>query len=146
MTIEQYESFKYRASYRVYLTYKLNKYELWLLCQLSGVLQTHGREIISRTIFFDALTGNNKMKAKLVGYFYGLLERKCIATYEYIGRPGSLCVGITELGLSALSMYNSELKRIKESAPKISPIKHGRQNYRIKELPIRQQDILSNYR
>lgn len=46
------------------------------------------------------------------GYFQGLLDRKLIGTFEYIQVPGSVCVGISELGLSVIRLYQSELTRL----------------------------------
>lgn len=133
MTIERYESVKYRASYPVYLAYKINKAELWFLCQLSGVIQATGREYVSKKIFFDSLTGNNKMKVSLHGPFYGLLDRGFIGTFEYVGRPGSVCLGISELGYNALRMYHSHIERI---AGQIKPVKQVmKRKYRAIELP-----------
>lgn len=130
MTYRQYEALRYRASYAVYLAYRLNKYECWTLFQLSGYLQSVGREIVSRALFLDSLSGNKRMKSKILGYYYGLLAKGMLGTFEYIGRPGSLCIGITDLGLQAIKLYELELTRLDAKRARVNKYTHTKKNYR----------------
>lgn len=143
MTIHEYERFRYRASYPVYLAFGLNKSECWTLFQLSGYLKACAREVVSRKLFLESLSGNHRMKVKTLGFYYGLIDKGMLGTYEYISRPGSLCVGITDLGYKALEMYERELERLRAKQKTPPKIKHGLQNYRpIKDLSYSQQNNL----
>lgn len=107
-----------RASYEVYKRFKVNKFELWLLNSLSWYLQHVEQTIVSRNHFFDTITGNSRELRKMEGYFQGLLRLKCIGTFEYISCPGSLSLGISDLGLEVLRHYKTALAQFSNKYPR----------------------------
>lgn len=104
---------QYREPVKVCRVFGLNRYELWMLLALEYWLRWEGMQVASKTRFFQNLTGNSRLKRKFEGYFYGLLNKGFVGTFEYMGQPGSLCVGISTKGMAAIRMhyqYCDELK------------------------------------
>jgi|SRR5687768_14852085 len=98
-----------RASYGVYLKYGINKFELQFLLMLSGYLRCIGKQVIAKNEFFDTSTGNPREHRKMLGYLGGCLDKRFIGSYEYIKKPGSLSIGISNLGLSVISHFEKDL-------------------------------------
>lgn len=113
----QYEFIFRRASYTCYLKFRVNKFELKLLMALVHFLRYKGRNVVARSEFFNHITNNVRERAKMQGYYAGLLDKKIIGTFEYIAIPGSECVGISELGLSVLAELQRELNRLSAQYP-----------------------------
>lgn len=103
-----------RASYGVYLKYGINKFELQFLLMLSGYLRCIGRQVIAKNEFFDTLTGNPREHRKMSGYLSGCLDKRFIGSYEYIKKPGSLSLGISDLGMSCIASFEKDLAKYME--------------------------------
>lgn len=99
-----------RASFCCYQKFSVNKMELWLLCALNAYLNFKGVTIVSKLDFFRQVTANPREKAKMQGYYQGLVTKGCVGVYEYIQQPGSESVGISELGAKVLSTYDESLQ------------------------------------
>jgi hypothetical protein len=100
-----YELVRRRAAFPLLQRYCINRYELWLLVQLAGYLQHLNKSIISKGQLFDTITGNKREQAKMNGYYTGLVNKRFVGTFEYISRPGTESVGISDLGASVLAEY-----------------------------------------
>lgn len=96
---------QYRDTVKACRIFGLNRYELWMLLALEYWLRWEGMQVGSKTRFFQNLTGNSRLKRKFEGYFYGLLNKGFIGTFEYMGQQPSLCVGISEKGMAAIRMH-----------------------------------------
>jgi hypothetical protein len=95
-----------RASSKVWYRYRINKSELWLLSVLYGALIFKGgNPVISKSHLFKQVTGNNFRKAMLEGYLRGCISKGFMLEYENTRRPGSYCLGISEVGFAALDYY-----------------------------------------
>lgn len=105
-----YELIKRKSAYRIYCKFGINRFELTFLVQLSGYLRHINRQIVSKDEIFSAITGNTKEFRKMEGYLKGCRDKQFIGSYEYISRPGSLSLGITDLGLKVLEVFNGELR------------------------------------
>jgi len=99
-----------RASHPIYLKFGINRFELLFLVQVQAYLSHIDKEVISKEVLFETISRNGRELPKMQGYYTGCLNKGLIATYEYILRPNSLSLGITELGASVLIMYSNELK------------------------------------
>lgn len=100
-----YELVRRRGAYPLLQRYCINRYELWLLVQLAGFMQYYNKSIVSKGLFFDTVTGNMREQAKMNGYYTGLVNKRFVGTFEYISRPGSESVGISDLGAIVLADY-----------------------------------------
>ena len=109
LDMHTYELVRRRAAYPILLKYRVNRYELWLLCQMAGFLKHKGKPIVSRAIFFKSVTGNHTEKKKMSGYYIGLLTKKMVGAFEWVAKPGSECFGISELGAHVLGEYEKHL-------------------------------------
>lgn len=116
ISYQTYEHFRLRASSKTVLCFPgMNRYELWMLVQLDSYLKSVKREIVSKKKFFDSITGNGKRWKLMQGYYFGLVSKGYCGCYEYVNKPGSECVGISDLGRSVLAVYDIELKKIIKS-------------------------------
>lgn len=106
-----------RASGKIYQRYKINTFELDLLCQLCAFCSAYGHMIVSKLVFFKTLTGNTRRLIKYEGYLLGLRNRGMVGSYEYVGRNNSLCIGISQLGWKALNDYWKACDELKERYP-----------------------------
>lgn len=109
-----YELIKRKSAYPLYTKFGINRFELSFLCQLSGYLRHLNKQIVSKEEMFSAITGNVNEFRKMEGYLKGCRDKGFIGSYEYISRPGSLSLGITDLGLKVLEMFNNELQNYKK--------------------------------
>jgi hypothetical protein len=101
-----YEYMRRRAAFPLLQRYGINRYELWLLVQLSAHLQYEDKVISSTERFLETITGNQREQAKMRGYYHGLLTKKFIGAFEYIRYPGSESCGISDLGVRVLEEYD----------------------------------------
>lgn len=101
-----------RSSYPVYLKFKINKFELQMLCMLSAFLLHRGKNIVSKAEFFDTMTNNSRERIKIEGYLHGCIDKKFVGCYEYISHPGSLSVGLSDLGISVIKSFEEDLKKM----------------------------------
>lgn len=111
-----------RASGNLYPLFRINRYELELLCSLSIHLAVKGRQVSSKITFFDSLTGNTRRKAKYDGYLLGLTSKGFINRYELRNQPGTLSLGITPLGWSVINRYLDSLEGLICAHPQKSGI------------------------
>lgn len=109
---QTYDLISRRAAYPIYLRYKVNRFELWLLSALSGYLDYEGQDICSKGEFFRNITGHARDYPKFEGYYQGLLRLQLIGTYEYISKPGSLSIGLSQLGAKVLEDYKASVKEL----------------------------------
>lgn len=124
-----------RAQYPVYLKYGINKAELAFLVELSGYLRHLERKIVSKKKLFETITANSREKRKMEGYLLGCVNGGFIALYEYKPKPGSMSLGITELGLNAIKLFEKEVSKLME-VYKPSPVNVLESNYVSKHTPI----------
>jgi hypothetical protein len=104
------QGFRFRD--KMYQRFGLNRWEVWMLVSLAGYLSSLGRQIIGKTDFFEHLSNNYRIKAKFPGYFAGLQKHKCIGTFEYISKPGSESVGLSDYGVTIVEAYFEEMERL----------------------------------
>lgn len=109
--VQIYEYIKHKASFPLYAKFKINRFELTFLMQLSAILRHYNKQIINKDDLFSGITGNVKEFRKFEGYLKGCRDKGFIGSYEYISKPGSLSLGISDLGLSVLRMYNREIEQ-----------------------------------
>lgn len=100
-------SLQYRDS--MYQQFKINRYELWALISLYGQLSIKNKVLIGEARFIDSMSGNYGTLAKIKGYVLGLHTLKAITSYEYVHKPGSLSIGITDFGFEILKAYFKEM-------------------------------------
>lgn len=118
--IFQHDYIYKRASFQVYTKYNINKLELWLLSALVWHLKVCGQTVCSKVEFFATVTGNAREWSKMEGYYTGLLSKGFIGTYEYISKPGSLSLGISDLGMNVLREYQVACAVMATKYPKSS--------------------------
>lgn len=106
-----------RSSYPVWKQFRVNSRELWFLRALYFSLRFHGRAAVSRTNFLRELTGNRKRWGYYEGYRRGLVDKKMVAVYEYIRRPGSESLGITDLGLAVIRFHDGAMQDLLKQYP-----------------------------
>jgi hypothetical protein len=76
-----------------------------MLSALCGYLSYRGATIVSKIDFFCFLSGNWNERKKQEGYFHGLLNKGFIGQYEYISKPGSQSIGLSDRGVRAMRDY-----------------------------------------
>lgn len=114
-----FEWLKLRSTYQVTLKFRgINRYELLTLLQLDIYMKKQGKEIVSKTRFLESLSGNYRNRQKSWAYTEGLLNKGYLGSYEYVARPGSVCVGISELGFKALDQLMIEFNKLNKSETK----------------------------
>lgn len=119
-TIECWELLKYRAMYQITLMFPgLNRFELLTLLQISAYLRLQGKTITGLKGFCDCLSGNAKARHKSFGAVQGLLKGKYLGLYEYIPKPGSRSIGISELGLKVIESFYAEFNRLNKQTNKV---------------------------
>ena len=106
-----------RASGRIYQRYRINSLELDLLSMLSAFCAQEGRTIVSKNTFFGQCTGNNRRKARMEGYLTGLRTKGFVGSYEYMGSPDSLSIGISKLGQRCLTDFWQDLYELMYAKP-----------------------------
>ncbi len=131
----QYNFIYKRASYEVYKQFRINKLELWLLTSLYWHLQYENRTVMAKSEWFGTITGNSREIRKMEGYFQGLIRLGCVGTFEYISSPGSVSVGLSDLGISILDFYDRALLKFQLKFP-CHPYKLDRKQPSITDEPL----------
>lgn len=103
--IHLYNALARRSAFPIYQKYGINRFELWMLSALCGYLSYRGLTIVSKIEFFKFLSGNWNERKKQEGYFHGLLNKHFIGQYEYILKPGSQSIGLSDLGVRVMRDY-----------------------------------------
>jgi hypothetical protein len=114
-----YEGFRRRALGKMWQKHGINEFELMMLCCLASHVARVGRSLISKRELFDGITGNSLRKAKMEGYLKGLITKQFVGSYEYITRPDSLSVGVSDLGHKVLIDFNTEINRLMGSVEQL---------------------------
>lgn len=109
-----YELVRRRAAYPLLQRFGINRYELWMLCQMAGCCRHLNKAIVSKNTFFGNITGNSREKAKMQGYYTGLVNKKFVSLYEYKAKPGSESFKINALGARVLNEYHKEIEKMAE--------------------------------
>lgn len=104
------ESFRFRDG--IYMKFGTNRMEVWCLLALHGFLNMKGKPLVSRNIFIDYLSGSMRQRNKCLGYVHGLLEKKCLSTFEYISSPDSVSLGITDFGFKVIEAYYTDMDKL----------------------------------
>jgi hypothetical protein len=107
--VQAYEFIKRRASFAVYTKFNINRFELWYLVSLSGYLEHLGKQQIGRTTFHRQITSNSREKAKFNGYLKGNVDKGFIELVEYISKPGTTSLSITDLGFNVIRMHLNDV-------------------------------------
>lgn len=116
-----------RVSYPLYMRYRINKFELRFLIAFDGYCGRFGKTLVSARAFIDFMTRNIKEKRKLTGFMHGCLTGGFLGAYEYICQPGSLSLGISDLGFKVLREYQEEKNKMLARypiEPKSTPFLH----------------------
>jgi hypothetical protein len=127
-----------RAAKHIYYTFRVNRFELYLLYSMATFLGLFGRKAMTQRQIFDHITGNMRAKRQLAGYWQGLLRTECIREVELHG--GRKSYYISELGMKVLQSFEVHYKTLEASM-----IKKGRADYDISKLvPKDVKDLGSN--
>jgi hypothetical protein len=103
-----------RASRSVWERWRVNRYELNVLCALATFCQVHGRKIVGSEQLWKWLGLNYQMKKKCESYAYGLRKKGIIHRFSY-RRPDGKCLGMTAYGVSILESFWREVAKIEAS-------------------------------
>lgn len=114
---DQYDMLYRRASYPVWLKFGINKAELRMLKQLSWYLKHRNATVVGFGAFCDVVTNNSVERVKMNGYLRGLMEKKFVGSYSYISNPGSLSVGLSDLGVEVLNCFREDLIKLRDKYP-----------------------------
>ena len=68
--------------------------------------------IVSKQYFVRTSTANRRQWNKLYGALDGLLRKGFIGSYEYVSRPGSVCLAISDLGFTVIGHYSNDLAEL----------------------------------
>jgi hypothetical protein len=97
-----------RSGVTVYRRYRINRLELMVLKALSGFQRYMCAGIVNQTKFVETVTGAPGLKRKIEGALLGLSRRGFIGAFEYINRPGSISICVSDLGRILLKAHNEE--------------------------------------
>lgn len=103
---ESYELIRRKAAYPLLSKYGINRYELWLLCQLSALLCHLDKVLVGKQVLLSHITRNVREHGKISGYYIGIVRKQFAGTFEYVSRPGSESIGISDLGVRVLEDYS----------------------------------------
>ncbi len=109
------EYMRQRAMGKVYERFRVNNYELSLLCALVGQSGCLDSYIHSKRDFFDSVTGNRKRKVKMEGFLWGLRNKGMVGSYEWAGNPETLSIGVSQLGWKVVQYYADQLWKLIET-------------------------------
>lgn len=128
--------FERRAANKVYQTFRVNRFELWLLMAMVAVLGLAGKKSVSKKQLFDTITGHTNAKRKLEGFWSGLQRTECIRSVTL--KNGQTGWVLTPLAVKCINMFEIEIKRI-EAAERARQLKtapkRGIHPYPLNELP-----------
>lgn len=123
--------FERRAANKVYQTFRVNRFELNLTMAMVCALGLVGRKSISKKELFDFVSGSIKAKAKMEGYWSGMVRTGMVKPVTLRNGQGSWV--LTRLAVKCIETFEIELKRI-ETAEKA---RQARRQPNKEFLPIR---------
>jgi hypothetical protein len=103
-----------RAARLIYRKYKVNRFELVLLCGIFTFLQLNGKRTVGRGPLFEWLGCSSSVKYKSHGYLHGLIKRGAVHNLAYkkqLSRGGS-SYAISAFGWMVIDEYYQEVERI----------------------------------
>ena len=115
--------FERRAAKVVTFQYRVNRYELWMLCGMVSALSLSGRKAISRDECFNLITANLRARIKMRGYWHGLIEKGCLVEFKRVQYPLASSWGVTPLGWRICQVYENEMKKLEARYPKSKRIR-----------------------
>lgn len=86
----------------------------------------------------DTITGNSRELSKMRGYLEGLVRLKVIGSFEYVIKPDSFSIGLSDLGISVVKYKHACVKEFMDKYPK-SPYRllEDSQPSFVDEMPLR---------
>lgn len=103
-----------KAAGRMWKRYKVNRFELNILCALSSYLQLKGKQITSKKIFTDWLGFSYRMEHKTNGYFFGLIRKGLITRLAYRRTAGN-SLALSPFGVRVLEEFYAEVEAIDQA-------------------------------
>lgn len=129
-----------RAAYNIYLQFRVNRFELYMLYSMATFLGLFGRKAMTQRQVIDQITGNMKAKRQLSGYWAGLIRTECIREVEL--HTGKKSYYISELGLKVLQSFEVQYNTLEAKM-----IKKGTANYSLDNIsPKSAEDIGPRYK
>ncbi len=107
-----------RAAAQIAYKYRLNRFELWMLCGLVAVLSLEGRKAISQRECFDRITASLKARFHMSGYWAGLRKKGCLVEYKRAQYPLATSYGVSRLGWQICQLYEAEMLKEEAKYPK----------------------------
>jgi len=109
-------SIEFRASKVILTRFKINRYELHMLCSLAAYLQLHEKKAVGRKVLTDWLGLSYAMEKKGWGYIGGLIAKGAIHQMAWrtknVGNGNSLA--ISTYGGKILEAYWNEIHRLEQ--------------------------------
>jgi len=109
---------RFRAFSLACKKFECNNLELMMLCAIYGLLRHENKTVTGLRDCIDTMTRNTRQKQKLYGAFTGLVRLKLVGCYEYVSNPGSLSVGLSELGYACIQQYYKSCEELCEKYKK----------------------------
>lgn len=126
------------AAKGVYKKFRINRYELHMLCCLQTVLSLKSRKAIAVQGMFEWIGFSYKMRQKSWGYIIGLINKGCVHRLNYKmqpTKPGN-SIALTEFGAIVLGLYYDTVKGLERQKP---------QSYQtLKDTTVRLENILED--
>lgn len=97
-----------RSGVGVYRRYRINRLELWVLKALGHFQRWNEAGVVSKIEFVDSMTKNSNWKHKIEGALVGLSNHGFIGAFEYVNKPGSLSICISDLGYILLQQHKAD--------------------------------------
>lgn len=141
--------FERRAANKVYQTFRVNRFELWLLFAMVAVLGLHGKKSTSKRQIFDTVTGHTVAKRKMEGFWSGLVSKGLVMSVTLKNRLEGWV--LTPLAVKCIGTFEVEIKRL-EAAEKARQIKVQTYKDVIKPYPLNElgittiEDLSSHYK
>lgn len=108
------EAIEMQAGKAVYKQFGVNRFELNMLCSLSGYLQLHGKRQVSRKILTDWLGMGYTVEKRAWTYIKCLVSKGAVNQMGWRNQPKGTgnSLSISPFGGKILACYGSELDRL----------------------------------
>jgi hypothetical protein len=100
-----------RGATKIFRRYRINRFELNILCCLSCYLQIHGKRIVSRKILGNWLGLSMQLEYKVNNYIFGLVKKGAVKRLAYRRIEGH-SLALSPFGTHVLTEFYNEVESI----------------------------------
>lgn len=107
-------SIEFRASKPILTKFKVNRFELNMLCSLSAYLQLNSKKAVGRKVLTDWLGLSYVLEKKAWAYLQGLIDKGAIHQLTHRTKQFGHSLALSPFGANILAMYWAEIQRLEQ--------------------------------